>query len=484
MSSIKSYQQARVTKDKNFDGKFYFAVKTTGVFCRPSCPSPIAKEHNVEYFTSIFSALNKGYRPCYRCRPDLNVDYYNSNIDGSKIVSEALKLIYDGYLNFNSVVDLAKKFYISDRQLRKLFNQNIGLPPVKVALYHRAIFAKKLLSNSQLSITNIAFAAGFGSIRQFNAVYKNIFGVTPTDTKNKTSSSNVPQNNVLYLKYQKPFDFNQILSYLKLRAISGVEQVTNNSYSRTFRLNNIKGYFTVTNNPAKSALELKIVTDNIKVYMPIVNKVKRLFDLYTNFSVIRSIFSKDPILKQGLINNQIPNLPVSINAYEVVIRAILGQQITVKAATTLAGRLVKKVNITTTNYPNSLSHFFPKPQELLTTDITNIGLTKTRQQTLMAATQALIKGVFTLEMSQPYNQFINEFTSVKGIGNWTANYVAMRALAMVDAFPASDLWVIKALSPSQHKLSQKQILQIAEKWRPYRAYATLCLWNYASKMEE
>ena len=475
--SIKGFQQARLAKDKNFDGKFYFAVKTTGIFCRPSCPSPVAKEENVEYFTNLFKALDNGYRPCFRCRPDLNVEYYSSNIDGATIVSNALKLIYEGYLNFNSVTDLAGEFYITSRHLRKLFQDNLGVSPVKVAMYHRAVFAKKLLVNSQLSITNIAYAAGFGSVRQFNDVYKKIFTITPSQTQKHKSNDLVSDNNVLYIGYNEPFNYEQILQYLKLRAISGVEYVTNEIYSRTFRINGIKGYFTVSNNKQKSALELRIVSENIKVYMTVVNKVKRLFDLYTDFKTIKAIFTKDTLLSLGMVNNEVPNLPVATNAYEVAVRAILGQQITVKAATTLTGRVVKKANIKTLNYPKELTHYFPNAIELLETNIDNIGITKTRQNTLKVMTKALLDKDFSLNSKQSYEQFIKQFTTVKGIGSWTANYVAMRALAMVDAFPASDLWVIKALTSSEHKPNKKQIIELAEKWRPYRAYATLCLWN-------
>ncbi|MBI9091443.1 MAG: methylphosphotriester-DNA--protein-cysteine methyltransferase family protein [Desulfobacterium sp.] len=176
----KEFSRARIKKDKNFDGKFLFGVKTTGIFCRPSCPSPVAKEENVTYFNTIFEAIEKGLRPCFRCRPDVDVEYYNGNISGVSVVNNALERIYDGYLNYHSIQDLAKELLLSDRHLRKLFVDNLGVPPIKIARHHKSLFAKKLLLFSDQSITDIAFASGFGSIRQFNTVFKTVFGKTPT----------------------------------------------------------------------------------------------------------------------------------------------------------------------------------------------------------------------------------------------------------------------------------------------------------------
>ncbi len=176
---------ARVNKNKAYDGKFFFAVKTTGIFCRPSCPSPVAKEENVEYYETIFEPLENGFRPCLRCRPDIHVDYYNGNVDGAELVKKALDLIYDGFLIDKKISDLSKKLSVSERHLRKLFVENLGIPPVKIARYHKALFAKKLLVNSDMRITDIAFASGFGSIRQFNKVMKDVHGQAPTALRNK-----------------------------------------------------------------------------------------------------------------------------------------------------------------------------------------------------------------------------------------------------------------------------------------------------------
>ena len=471
---------ARRTKDKNFDGKFFFGVKTTGIFCRPSCPSPTAKEENVIYFDTIFEALEYGLRPCLRCKPDINAEYYTGNFDGMFVVNLALEMIYNGYLNDHSIRELSKELLISDRHLRKLFIDHLGVPPVKIATYHKALFAKKLLIFSDRSITDIAFASGFGSIRQFNDVFKEIFGASPTMVRKELREDNNRQNKTtLLLKYKPPFDFKQVLSFLKPRELRGVEVITGNSYSRTFRTRNTKGFFTVTDNPEQSALELQIGCDDIKCYMEVYNRVRKMFDLDTAFTVINEKFANDPRLSGGFINGSVPRLPVAFNPFEFAIRAVLGQQISIKAATTLAVRIAEKASIQSNDgFPDGLDYFFPNPSELLTVELDNIGLTKTRQATIIAVTQAILDGQVQLTPNQPFESFHKDFSALKGIGDWTVNYVAMRGLGMVDSFPASDLGIIKAMTiEGETPPTRKELLQFSEQWRPYRAYATLCLWN-------
>lgn len=472
-----TYKTARIKKDKNFDGKFFFGVKTTGIFCRPSCPSPTAKEENVVYFKDIFEALDQNYRPCLRCRPDILLDYYNGNASGTLIVQTALKMIYDGYFNTHSIADLAKKLAVSDRHLRKLFIENLGVPPVKIARYHRALFAKKLLLFSDKSVTDIAFASGFGSIRQFNQVFKEIFGITPSAVK-KESNDSRDGNTTLLLPYIRPLNFSQVIQFMKLRTIKGVEVIDDQSYARTFRTNRSKGYFRVRDNPVKSALELTIYCDDIRCYMEIYNRVRLMFDLNTDFSPINTKFMKDKYLSKGMSGGHVPRLPIAFNSFEFCVRAVLGQQISVPAATTLASRIAKKAGPRTEKgFPPGLDHFFPGPEELVKTSLKGIGITGIRQTTIANIAQGLLDKVFTLTPNQPFEDFQKEFSAIRGIGEWTVNYVAMRGLGMVDSFPAADLGIIKALERKGKRPGKKEILKQAEEWRPYRAYAALCLWN-------
>lgn len=471
------YKTARINKDKNFDGKIFFGVKTTGIFCRPSCPAPVAKEENVVYFHDVFEALDQFYRPCMRCRPDILLDYYNGNASGSLTVQTALKMIYDGYLNFHSVTNLAGELEVSDRHLRKLFIENLGVPPVKIARYHRAMFAKKLLMFSQQSVTDIAFASGFGSIRQFNQVFKEIFGMTPSAVK-KESTAPGGIDTTLLVSYNRPFNFSQIIEFMKIRAIKGVEIIDESSYARTFRTKRSKGYFIVRDNPGKSALELSILCDDIQCYMEIYNRVRRMFDLNTDFTRINEQFKSDYHLSRGMKDGHVPRLPVAFDCFEFCVRAVLGQQISVPAASTLASRIAEKAALKTGNgFPPGLDYYFPGPVAVAETSLEGIGITVGRQATIANIARGIMDKTFSLNPNQSFENFQKEFSALKGIGEWTVNYVAMRGLGMVDSFPATDLGIIKALEKNGKRPGRKEILKMAEKWRPYRAYAALCLWN-------
>ncbi len=481
-----AYQLARTTKDKKFDGQFFFGVKTTGIFCRPSCPSPVAKEENVVYFDNVFDAMEQGFRPCLRCRPDIDVEYYNGNVDGASVVDTALEKIYNGFLNNHTISELAKSLFLSGRHLRKLFVENLGMPPVKIAKYHKSIFAKKLLLYSELSVTEVAFASGFRSVRQFNDVFKKIFGMTPTALRKKCSKGEHSTEKLKFLlPYNKPFNFDRMLLFIKNRAIRGIEVINGSCYSRTFRINDSKGYFVVSDNKKKSALELSIHCDDIRSYMAIYNSVRRMFDLDCNVAAINEKLGRDEILAKGMKGGQVPRLPIAFNPFELTIRAILGQQISVKAATTLAGRIAEKMNIQTDgSYPDGLDYFFPNEMELQQLDIDGLGITKSRRETIERVVSHLADGTLTLSSNQSLKKFHEAFSSIKGIGDWTVNYVAMRGLGMIDGFPATDLGIIKALSKDGIKPTGKTIRKMSEKWRPYRAYATLCLWNQETLKEE
>lgn len=470
------YKTARITKDKKFDGKYFFGVKTTGIFCRPSCPSPTAKEENVVYFKNIFEALDQHYRPCLRCRPDIQ-DYYNANTSAPLITQTALKMIYDGYLNTHSISDLATELEVSDRHLQKLFIEILGVPPVKIDKYHRALFAKKLLMFSDKPVTDIAFASGFGSVRQFRQVFKDIFGIVPSAIKKKKSDTK-DKNPTLLLPYTRPFNFSQVIEFMKIRAINGVEVIDNQCYARTFRTNRSKGYFIVRDNPGKAALELSIICEDIQCYMEIYNRVRMMFDLNTDFSPINKKFKGDKHLSKGITDGHAPRLPIAFNSFEFCVRAILGQQISVQAATTLASRIAERMGLRTEkNFPQGLNYFFPGPEEILGNSLEGIGITGARQATITNIAQELLDKTFSLNPCQPFEDFQKEFSTIRGIGEWTVNYVAMRGLGMVDSFPATDLGIIKALEKHGKRPGKKEILKQAEKWRPYRAYAALCLWN-------
>ncbi len=289
------FSTARINKDRNYDGRFFFGVKTTGIFCRPSCPAPVAKEENVTYFGSIFEALDHNFVPCYRCRPDIELDYATGNPEGNLLTSSALDLIYNGFLITHTVFDLAKRMDISERHLRKLFVDNIGISPNKIALYHKSMFAKKMICNSNLPFTEIAQASGFGSIRQFNETIKNTFLKSPTQIR--ISLGIKPENGFsLLVKYNPPFNFTKLLEFLQPRAIPGVEIVTDKSYGRTFRTEKESGSFYVTDLPSQNSLNIAINSTGMTCFMEIYNKVKMMFDIDTNIDAISDVLFKCPFL--------------------------------------------------------------------------------------------------------------------------------------------------------------------------------------------
>lgn len=465
------YSIARVTKDKNFDGQFYFGVTTTGIFCRPSCPCPLAKEENVRYFETVSEAIDEGFRPCKRCQPDIFVEHYQKNIEGTQIVLKALSMIKKNYLIDHTLEELAASLHVSLRHLRSLFVDNLGTTPIKISMFQRALLGRDLLKNTKTSVTDIAFEAGFGSQRQFNDVFKKTFSISPTGYRKSPEKYELGKL-ILNLPYDEFFDFSKVLEFLPHRITRGVEVIEEETYKRTYHLNDAYGYLSVTDNVGYLAIEIH--TSNIEDSYEIYQRMVGLFDLKTDFYPILKRFKEDPILSKGLVNGQVPRLPKAFNAFELTIRAIINQQISIKATSTFMERLVKKVDLKTpVCFPEGLDYYFPNEMELNQVLLDDIGLTKTRQSTIKNVTQALINQEVSLTINQSFDHFRKQFIKVKGIGDWTINYVALRGLGMVDSFPAKDLGVIKALKTK----NEKELNCIAEKWRPYRGYATLCLWH-------
>jgi AraC family transcriptional regulator of adaptative response / DNA-3-methyladenine glycosylase II len=315
------------------------------------------------------------------------------------------------------------------------------------------------------------------------SVFEDVFGNTLAAVRQRIMSENSdPDNTTVLLKYRKPFELSGMLSFMKPRAIKGVEVVSHDRYARTFRTDRTSGFFLVKDNPEQSAVELKICCNDRRCSREIHDKVRRMFDLDTDFRCINRKFAQDRILSKGMKNGQVPRLPVAFDPFECVVRAILGQQVTVKAATTMAARIVKQANLKVgMDSPPGLDYFFPDPSDLLALELDGLGITRMRQATLRNTVHSIIDKRVQLTSHQPFDRFHKDFSAIKGIGDWTVNYVSMRGLGMIDSFPATDLGIIKALTRNGKVPSKKQVIDMAEHWRPYRSYATLCLWNSGDK---
>ena len=490
MLDIDICQSARLSRDARFDGKFYTAVFTTGIFCRPVCPARPPKPENVQYYQSAELAQNSGFRPCKRCFPELAP---------APLLPEKIKHIVQSYYeNNNSIAECAKHQKISERQLQRLFVQYYGLSPSDFFHHQRLLQARNLLTTTQLSMTNIAYASGFNSIRRFNEVIKNAYAATPTEMRGTKitkeniraenfSSTQLNSNTVsIYLPYRPPFDWPLMLSFFRHRQISNIEKVTEIEYCRSFILDNCQGWFKVTqpidktSYKTKNTLLLTVTMDDFSYLNQVITRVRKMFDLDADMSVIHQHLNSHKVLNKVIQHYPGLRLPSCWNIFEFTIRAILGQQISVKAATTLAQRIAEKYGtsvIETISPYTEMTKHFPTPEQLKQVDYADIGLTQSRIATLQRWVEYYLATPDVFSKYENIEALEQKLTQIKGIGPWTVNYIAMRGLSDPDAFPSADLGVIKALTINEDKPNNKTIQTIAEQWRPWRAYATIFLWQ-------
>jgi len=490
MLDISICQNARLSRDARFDGKFYTAVLTTGIFCRPVCPARPPKPENVQYYQSAELAQNSGFRPCKRCFPELAP---------APLLPDKIKRIVQSYYeNNNSIAECAKHQKISERQLQRLFVQYYGLSPSEFFHHQRLLQARKLLTTTKLSMTNIAYASGFNSVRRFNEVIKQAYKVTPSEVRGKKSTqdneditgcSPVSQttNTVsILLPYRPPFDWTLMLSFFRHRQISNIEKVTETEYCRSFILENCQGWFKVSqpqekpSYKTKHALLLTVCMNDFSYLNQVITRVRKMFDLDADLSLIHQQLSSHKVLNKVIEQYPGLRLPSCWEIFEFTIRAILGQQISVKAATTLAQRIAEKYGreIKETDRPyTEMTKHFPTARQLKHVDFAEIGLTQSRIATLQRWVDYYLATPDLFSKSENIETLEKSITQLKGIGPWTVNYIAMRGLSDPDAFPSADLGIIKALTLNDEKPNNKTILAIAEQWRPWRAYAAIYLWQ-------
>jgi len=468
MLSPKTCQQARLSKDARFDGKFYTAVLTTGIFCRPICPARAPKEENVRYFVTAVQAQNAGYQPCKRCLPELAPHV---------ALPPNIHHLSDALVNDNaSIAELAQQFSLSERQIRRLFHQHFGMPPKQYLNHHRLLKARQLLTGTNIPIVDVCFNAGFSSIRRFNELIKKTYFETPSNIRNRVDTRFNDSEITVLLNYRPPFDWQGMLDFFRLRQLPGIEHITDKSYLRTIILDGVSGYIEVSHLANKNSLKLKVAVDNLHILDKIIFKVRRMFDLDADMSIIHQQLSNDPLLINQINSTPGIRLPGCWDIFEFSIRAILGQQVSVKAATTLASRIAHKYGQPLVIKHQDLHQCFPTYQQLIDVSFEKIGLTQSRIDTLKRWIHFYSVNPTILENYHDLDFLEQQLTQLKGIGPWTVNYIAMRGLSDPNAFPANDLGVIKALTIDNIKPKTKQILKRAEAWQPWRAYATIYLW--------
>ncbi len=468
-------------RDARFDGRFFTGVKTTGIYCRPICPARTPQSKNIVFFPSAAAAQEAGFRPCLRCRPETAPDL-GAWRGTSNTVSRALALIELGALNGSRIDDLANRLGVGERQLRRLFRQHLGASPVAVAQTRRILLAKQLIHETRLPMAEIAFAAGFGSVRRFNETFQALFGCPPGNLRraSATEVSAGPKGEIdLLLRYRPPYDWPQMLDFLGRRAIAGIEVVAENRYARSVQLDGVQG--TVVVRPTdENALRATVRFPKLSALPAIIARLRRVFDLAADPLAIAAHLAKDPTLAPLVKARPGLRVPGAWDGFELAIRAVLGQQITISAAARLADRLVAAFGEPLAEPDGKLTHVFPRPEALAEADLTSLGMPRSRAMAVSAMAATAIADCHLFDANSELDDAIRRFRAIRGVGEWTAQYIALRQLREPDAFPAADLGLMRAIAGRDgRKQSLSELVDRADRWRPWRAYAAQHLWASA-----
>ncbi len=467
-------------RDARFDGRFFTAVKTTGIYCRPVCPARTPKSANVTFYPTAAAAQEAGFRPCLRCRPETAPDMPAWR-GTSTTVTRGLALIELGALDEGHVEALAERLGLGERQLRRLFRQHLGASPIGVAQTRRVLLAKQLIHETHLPMTQIAFASGFGSIRRFNETFHDLFGRPPGELRRLSGPEVTLERSEfsLLLRYKPPYDWPAMLKFLERRAIPGVERVARGVYSRTIALDGVQGRISVQPGGAH-ALRASIRISRLATLPNIIARLRRQFDLAADPLSIAAHLGTDPVLAPLVKMRPGLRVPGAWDGFELAMRAVLGQQIRVAAAIGLAGRLVAAYGEPLAEPDGNLTHVFPTPQALAEADLATLGMPRSRAATLSGVAAAALANPDLFGAHCDLDQAIERLRGIRGVGEWTAQYIALRQLREPDAFPAADIGLMRALVDARgQRPSAPELLARAEPWRPWRAYAAQHLWANA-----
>ncbi|HEV7554013.1 MAG TPA: AlkA N-terminal domain-containing protein [Kofleriaceae bacterium] len=462
---------ALLTRDPRFDGVFFVGVSTTGIYCRPICPARTPGRTRCEFFSTSALAEQAGFRACFRCRPELAPG--NAEVDAvDMLVAVAARRIAEGALNDISVDELAADLGVSGRHLRRATEARLGVSPIELAQSRRLALAKQLLQDTELSLAEIAFASGFGSVRRFNAMFAAKMGAPPSRLRREHPA--VRDGLTLRLDHRTPYDWAHLLRFLRARAIPGVESVTDTDYRRVVHIDGTTGVIAVKPVANRAALALTASSSLLPVMMPLVARVRRMFDLDARPDIINAVLRRDRELAKLVAARPGLRVPGAIDGFEAAVRAMLGQQVSVAAATTLAGRFAA-----TLGQPfdggDGLTHRFPTAPEAAVAGalkIVKVGLPMARASAIASLAEAVSAGRLRFDATRELDRFVADTCELPGVGPWTAHYLAMRALHLPDAFPAADLGIRKALDATPRQAEAR-----AEAWRPFRAYAVMHLWE-------
>jgi len=468
--------RALVAHDARFDGAFFVGVKTTGVYCRPVCRARTPRRDRCEFFPRAALAERAGFRACFRCRPERAPGH--ASVDAvSRLVALAARKIDEGGLNEGSVEELAASLGVGARHLRRAMQDELGVGPVELALSRRVAIARELLMGTSLPIAEIAFASGFASVRRFNDAYRAHQRMTPSDVRRPGTRSALATNALrVVLDVRPPFDPALAFTFLAARAVEGAESFSGETYMRAVVLDGKAGVVAITPAKGRDAVVVEVSSPLAPALMTIAARVRRLFDTDADPVLIGAHLSRDPLLKTKVRARPALRVMGAFDPFEWAVRAVLGQQVSVRAALTIAGRLVAKLGVPVSD-PREGAPAFAWPDAGRLADaseeaIASTGLTRARARTVRGLARAMSEGGLTLDCSADPAVTTEALLALPGIGPWTAEYIAMRALGWPDAFPAGDLGLRKALGG----VSTAECEARSERWRPWRAYAAAHLW--------
>jgi AraC family transcriptional regulator of adaptative response / DNA-3-methyladenine glycosylase II len=467
------------TRDRRFDGRFFVAVRSTGVFCRPICPARTPLRENCWFVPSAAAAREAGFRPCLRCRPEAapGTPAWQGT---SATVGRALRLIHAGGLDDGDVEGLAARLGVGARHLRRLFARHVGASPRAVAQTRRVLFAKKLIDETTLPMVEVATAAGYTSVRRFNEAVRRTYGRAPRELRRAHPRAGDAPDLTLRLSLRPPLAWKALLAFLARRAIPGVESIVDGVYRRTLAIDGVPGHVAVRRGD-ETSLAATVALRAPAPLVAVVERLRRLFDLEADPGPIAAHLAGDPLLAPAVAAHPGLRVPGAWDGFELAVRAVLGQQVSVRGATTLAGRLAERFGEPCPGDPSGgLDRLFPRPERLARARVETIGLPRTRADAIRALARAVADGALVLDGSADPQATREALRALPGVGDWTAAYVAMRALREPDAFPAGDLVLRRAVSRGGGTASAREVAARAEAWRPWRAYAALYLWQRAS----
>jgi AraC family transcriptional regulator, regulatory protein of adaptative response / DNA-3-methyladenine glycosylase II len=473
--------RALATRDARFDGRLFVGVSSTGIYCRPVCPARTPKFEHCRFFASAAAAQAAGFRPCLRCRPETAPDLASWR-GTANTVSRALALIAEGALDGDGgVAALAERLGMGDRQLRRLFRRHLGATPVAVAQTRRVLFAKQLIQETGMPMVEVAEAAGFGSLRRFNETFRALFNRPPSALRRKTVAALPAAAGVtLRLRYRPPYDWPALLDYLAARAIPGVELVEGGAWHRSIGSDGVFGSVRVAHLPQHESLAVAIQFPDVRALPGLVARVRRVFDTGADIAAIGAHLARDPFLAPLVAARPGLRAPGAWDGFELAIRAVLGQQISVAAARRLARRLVviagEEIPAERRALPG-LTHVFPAAARVAAADLSGLGMPRARRASLASLAASSVADANLFRPLGTIEEAIQRLCGLPGIGEWTASYIVLRAMREPDAFPASDLGLLRAAGVDGIRPTPAALLGRAEPWRPWRAYAAQHLWT-------